>query len=194
LSLIQIPPFWRIVPPTESPAADGKTIVLAPGVGFGSGEHETTKLCLQAVAVMAPKDADSWRMLDFGSGSGILAVGAAKLGATVDAVEIDEAAIAEGIENVALNGVSDRVRFTRTLEGLDAPYEMVVANILRSILLDFAEDLVSRIAPGGTLVLSGLVGTDVPEITARYGVLLGGRRPDVYQRGDWRALAWRNLG
>lgn len=187
--MIQIPPFWRLHPHDDVPAPGGVPIALSAGGGWGSGAHETTQLCLQAIAMFAPKG--SWRMLDFGSGTGILTVGAAKLGAVVDAVEIDEEGIATSLENAALNGVAGQVRVTRSLEGLDGPYEVVVANILRPILLDFAGELTSRLAPGGTLVLSGLVSTDLPEVSVRYGALLGHRRPDVYKRGEWRALAWR---
>jgi ribosomal protein L11 methyltransferase len=112
-------------------------------------------------------------MLDFGSGSGILAIGAARLGAVVDAVEIDALAGAHGERNARANCVDDRIRHARTLEGTRGPFDFAVANILRSVLLEFAGALVSRLAPGATLVLSGLVSTDVPEVSVHYGSLLG---------------------
>jgi ribosomal protein L11 methyltransferase len=130
-------------------------------------------------------------MLDFGSGSGILAIAAARLGAEVDAIEIDSAAVANAEENVRLNGVGEKVRFSPRLDDARGPYALSVANILRPVLLEFAQALAARVAPGGTLVLSGLVATDVPEVSVRYAGLLGGARPDIYQRGDWRALVWQ---
>jgi ribosomal protein L11 methyltransferase len=201
MNRIDIPPAWSIVPPSDAATANdavtakdvGLRIVIQPGAGFGNGTHETTRLCLQAVSALSPRGGKPWRMLDFGSGSGILAIGAAKLGATVAAVEIDELALENAAENARLNAVADRIRYSRTLDGVGGPFELVVANILRGVLLEFADELVTRLAPSGpaTLVLSGLVSTDVPEVSARYASLLGGRRPEVYERGHWRALTWQ---
>jgi ribosomal protein L11 methyltransferase len=188
---IDIPPFWKIRGP-DQPASDGGIpILLQPGPGFGNGAHETTQLCLQAIAYMAPRGEGGFRMLDFGSGSGILSIGAARLGATVAGVEIDERALAHADENIRINGVADRIRNARALEEAPGPFEVIVGNILRQVLLHFAPALVTRLAPGGTLVLSGLVSTDVPEIIACYTPLLGDRRPEIYERGNWRALVWR---
>jgi ribosomal protein L11 methyltransferase len=132
-------------------------------------------------------------MLDFGSGSGIVAIGAARLGAVVDAVEIDASAEAHAERNARANAVSDRIRHTRTLEDARGPFDLIVANILRSVLLEHANALASRLAQRAPLVLSGLVSTDVPEVSVRYASLLGGERPEVYERGDWRALVWRHV-
>ena len=130
-------------------------------------------------------------MLDFGSGSGILGIGAARLGAAVHAVEIDPLAAAHAERNARANAVDDRVVHARTLEGAPGSFDVVVANILRPVLLEFASELVSRMAPRATLVVSGLVSTDVPEVSVRYASLLGNVRPEIYPRGEWRALVWR---
>jgi ribosomal protein L11 methyltransferase len=188
---IAIPSRWIICPPGH-PSIAGKTCVfIEPGVGFGDGTHPTTQLCLQAIAALAPRGRTAWRLLDFGSGTGILAIGAARLGAVVDAVEIDVGAIAEAEHNTGLNAVADRVHLSRTLDGVSGPFELVVANILRPVLIEHACSLTERLAVGGALVLSGLVATDVPAVSARYTPLLGGRRPDVVEQDGWRALAWR---
>jgi ribosomal protein L11 methyltransferase len=105
--------------------------------------------------------------------------------------EIDGAAVEHAEANAHLNGVADRTRWCRRFEDAAGPYDTVVANILRSVLLESAQQLATRLSPGGALVLSGLVATDVPEVTVRYANLLG-RRPDVHGRGDWRALVWRS--
>jgi len=185
---VDVPPFWRIRPPGAPEPDGGVRIVLEAGPGFGDGAHETTQLCLQAMAA-APRAASA-RMLDFGSGSGVLSIGAARLGLSVDAVEIDAAAIEHAAHNAGLNGVASSIRVHRTLDALQGPYALVVANILRPVLLSFAPVLVSRLAANGTLVLSGLLSTDVPEIIARYSALLGGRRPTVHERGEWRAVVF----
>jgi ribosomal protein L11 methyltransferase len=188
-----IPPHWQIVGPAEPIDSGRIAIVIEPGTSFGDGSHPTTQLCLQAVAALAPRQQTGWRMLDFGSGSGVLAIGAARLGAEVDAIEIDAAAIAEAERNAQLSGVSDRIHCSRTLDGVTGPCALVVANILLPVLLEYAVGLTGRLAIGGTLVLSGLVATDVPAISARYAPLLRGARPEIFEQGDWRALVWRRV-
>lgn len=173
-------------------------IWIEPGVGWGTGAHATTQLCLQALAHYAPAagsgpDPLPWRLLDFGAGSGILAIAAGRLGATVEAVEIDEAGSLHGRINVELNGLSDQIHYCRTLEGLPGAFSMVVANILKPVLMDFAESLATRIKLGGTLILSGLVSTDLPEISVRYGSFLSAARPEIFGLGEWRAAVWRNV-
>jgi ribosomal protein L11 methyltransferase len=172
---------------------DALTIRLFSGEGFGDGTHPTTVLCLQALSALAPREG-AFHMLDFGSGSGILSIAAAAhLGAVVDAVEIDARAIAHADRNLQVNGVADRVRQLTALVEARGPYDFVVANILRGVLLRYAEELVALLGPGSVLVLSGLVATDVPEVSVRYARLLAGIRPELYEREEWRALVWRPL-
>lgn len=193
---VVIPPFWRILPPFVTPGqaalAGGERILkINPGAGFGTGTHETTQLCLEAIGRIAPS-LQGWRCLDFGSGSGILAIGAAVLGASVDAVEIDPLAIDNARENAALNGVSGRLRFSERLSDEDPRlprYRLVIANILRPVLIQFARELVSRLEPGGHLILSGLIEADVQEVSKVYSAALG-RTPKVSGLGEWRALKW----
>lgn len=190
-----VPPVWRIL--SDGAVGSGTSasrelcIALEPGAGFGSGAHETTQLCLQALYAFQPRPPRPWRLLDFGSGSGILSIAAVKLGASVEAVEIDEQAIQHAERNARLNGVQHDIRFARSLASLPGQFDLVVANIQLGVLNRFAEDLAQRRIRGGGLVLSGLVGTDVPVAIARYEPLLDGERPEVYERGEWRALAWR---
>lgn len=172
-------------------AAGAWGIRLAAGAGFGDGTHDTTALCLQALAALSPRDR-SFRLLDFGSGSGILAIAAAAhFGASVDAVEIDARAIEHARVNFALNGVEARVRQLSNLEQAQGPYDLAVANILRGVLMAHAQRLVALLRPCATLVLSGLVSTDVPELSARYAPLFAAARPEIYARNEWRALVLR---
>ncbi len=131
-------------------------------------------------------------MLDFGSGSGILAIAAVKLGATAFAVEIDPDAVTHAKANAAANGACERIDFQPALEETAGEFELVVANILRDVLISSAVQLVNRVAPQGTLVLSGLMSTDVPIVQAHYSPLLQGQRPEISARGEWRALTWRS--
>ncbi len=204
---IELPPYWRVLPPwvevTEgahpqgfehAPAGFPRVLRLNPGAGFGTGTHETTQLCLEHLAELAARSGGSLqglRALDFGSGSGILSIGAALLGAQVDAVEIDPLANENALENARMNGVEDRVHIFERLPAPGESYPVVVANILKPVLLEFAGELVGRLPRvGGSLILSGLVEADVEPITRAFSPLLGGRLPDVRARGDWRALRW----
>lgn len=191
----RIPPCWRILEPGSSYDGPDHPLVLADGPGFGLGSHATTQLCLQAIAALAPRDRP-WTLLDFGAGSGILSIAAARLGGRAHAVEIEAPARESARRNAELNGVDLAV----TAELPDGRFDLVVANILRPVLVAFAGELAARLAPGGTLVLSGLVSTDVPELGVVYAGVMGGdrreatqehRRPERYARGDWNALVWK---
>jgi len=189
-----VPPNWEILPPwRENPTnRDSKIIRINPGTGFGTGTHETTQLCLQAVAFEL-RDAGGVNVLDFGSGSGSLSIAAAVLGADVDGVEIDPLAVDNANENALLNQLEGKVRFEKTLAEFGTPdkkYPVVIANILRPVLLEFAELLTSKLQRPGKVVLSGLISTDLPDVIARYSGLLGGVRPQIFERGEWRALVF----
>jgi len=189
---IRIPPFWKVMTQGQPGSTDGsRAIILSPGEGWGTGAHETTQLCLQAISVLYPWRNGPFTMLDFGSGSGILSIAAAHLGASVDAVEIDPAAIENARINAELNQVGGSIRYAQQMESPPRTYDLVVANILRPILLEYAAELAKRLRPQGMLILSGLVATDVPEISVRYSELLDRRQPEIFQRGQWRALVWR---
>lgn len=193
---VSIPPFWRILPPWVEPAkvlkAGERALKINPGAGFGTGTHETTQLCLQAIGEISQlKSLSGEPVLDFGSGSGILAIGAGLLGAQVDAVEIDPLAIDNAVENAKLNSVESRLHYTRVMATEVRPYRLVIANILRPVLLEFSQHLVARMAEkGSALVLSGLIETDVKEVRERFSALLGGLEPQVRELNEWRALIW----
>jgi ribosomal protein L11 methyltransferase len=191
---VEVPPFWRILPPWVAEPADsaGKRILrINPGAGFGTGTHETTQLCLEAIGDSSIVAGE--RVLDFGSGSGILAIGAALVGAQVDAVEIDPLAIDNAVENARLNQVESRLHYSLTLDAAHGPYRVVIANILRPVLLEFAEQLVSRLnrqCAGWAVILSGLIETDTAEVSKKYSTLLG-FEPEKRSLGEWRSLVWR---
>lgn len=199
---VPVPPFWRILPPwvTGEEAKLQKTEVplrINPGAGFGTGTHETTQLCLRAIGESAQlRSLKGARVLDFGSGSGILAIGAALLGARVDAVEIDPLAIDNARENARINQVESRIEYALRLEELQDPpvaYQMVIANILRPVLLQFAEELVKRMDSRATLVLSGLIEKDTAEVSRRYSELLG-FAPETRFLNEWWSLVWKRKG
>jgi ribosomal protein L11 methyltransferase len=189
---IRVAPRWQILPAGAEADPEATPIWLAEGAGFGDGFHPTTQLCLQGIAALAPRGR-AWRLLDVGSGSGILSIAGARLGASVDAVEIDERAIEHAGRCHRANGVEERVRSFSSLAEVRGPFDLVVANVWRAVLLSLCQEVVHLRSPGGCILLSGLVSTDVPEVSVRYSRLLGDRRPEVYERDEWRALLWRHV-
>jgi ribosomal protein L11 methyltransferase len=157
--------FWIVPTWHEPPQQATHVIRLDPGLAFGTGTHPTTRMCLQWVARNRGADALG-RVLDYGCGSGILAIAAAKFGATaVDALDIDPAAVASAQANARANGVSMACGLPDAASG---QYRSVLANILASPLKVLAPLLCARVAPGGSLVLSGILERQADELAAAY--------------------------
>jgi len=197
---IAVPGFGTVRPAWDDGAAnacrDGITIFIEPGAGFGTGLHETTQLCLAAIAGWAGRGGRLDRVLDVGAGSGILGIAAAVLGAArVDAVEIDPRVHDAIRDNAARNGVADRIAVTAAWPDEPAPRDLVVANIVADVLLAHAAPLaraVRRNATGGLagcLVLSGLLPGDAARVGEAFAARLG-LPPLETTRGEWRCLAF----
>lgn len=192
---IAVPGFGVVKPAWDRGAAgvtaDGTAeIFIEPGLGFGTGLHETTQLCLAAVADRHRRGAPLDRVLDFGGGSGILGIAAAVLGAgRVDVVEIDTAVHAVIQANAGRNDVE--IRLTTHLPADAGGYDIVVANIVAAVLLEHAAALAACVSRhDGELILSGLLAEQLPAVSDRFTGLLG-VRPVIQARGDWRCLHFR---
>ena len=165
------PEFWIVPTWHEPPPGARISIRLDPGLAFGTGTHPTTRMCLRWIAQRgrAADDGSSaslGRVLDYGCGSGILAIGAAKHGASdIDAVDIDEAAVASTVLNAQANEALLRAGLPDGVTGL---YDTVLANILASPLKVLAPLLWSRVASGGALVLAGILERQADELKAAY--------------------------
>jgi ribosomal protein L11 methyltransferase len=152
---------FRVVPPGTPPIADRIDLVMSRGA-FGSGEHETTASCLEILEMLETEIKDT-SVLDLGSGTGILAIAALKLGAArALCVEIDPAAAELGENNGQLNDVADRLtHLTGQLADVaEGRFDLVLANLYSDILLDNAAELVSRTRLEGFLLLSGILWED----------------------------------
>jgi len=184
------PAFWIVPTWHEPPAQATKVIRLDPGMAFGTGTHPTTRMCLGWIARHAT-DVDGARVLDYGCGSGILAIGAAMHGAgPVDAVDIDPAAVATAAQNAAANGVTLRAGAPDLAAG---EYPAVLANILATPLKMLAPLLCGHVGAGGHLVLAGILERQADELKAAYApwialevedtqdgwILMTGRKPAV---------------
>ncbi len=157
------PEFW-IVPTWHEPPDSAKLVIrLDPGLAFGTGTHPTTRMCLRWIARNPPA---GQRVLDYGCGSGILAIGAAKHGAAqVDAVDIDTAAVQSTRDNAAANGVALQAGTPDRAQG---KYRTVLANILATPLKVLAPLLCAHVEAGGHLVLAGILERQAGELKAAY--------------------------
>lgn len=158
------PEFWIVPTWHEPPAQATRVIRLDPGLAFGTGTHPTTRMCLRWIA---RQDAGSLaRVLDYGCGSGILAIGAAKFGATdIDAVDIDDAAVQSTVLNAHANHVQLKAGLPDQAQGV---YGTVLANILATPLKVLAPLLCEHVASGGALVLAGILDRQTDELKAAY--------------------------
>jgi ribosomal protein L11 methyltransferase len=185
---IIVRPPWR----SYAAATDERVIELEPGRAFGTGLHETTRLVAEILAEWAPS-LPGTRVLDVGCGSGILSLVALALGAeAVRAVDVDPDAVAVTRENAERNGLSPRVFADETPVGtLHDRYGTVLANIEAKTLVELAPSLIGRVAPGGLLVLSGILATavapaQVQDVLRAFGALELG---SIRQMGEWAAIS-----
>jgi ribosomal protein L11 methyltransferase len=164
-----IGPFTIIPEGDPSPSGCGIPLILGKKGAFGSGEHETTAACLEFMAAMGTLS--GMNALDLGSGTGILAIAAARLGAaSIVAVDIEWDAAVSGVENIRLNHAENRI-FTvcGELSSLsEATFDLVLANIYAEIHLLLAGDMVAMTKPGGTLILSGIPMQDKFEVQQKF--------------------------
>ena len=177
------------IAPTFAPAPedpDAIVVRLDPGLAFGTGTHPTTALCLEALTTLALEGQD---VLDFGCGSGILAIAALKLGAArALCVDLDPQALSATAANAAANGVADRLT-TGGASAVLATYDCVLANILAGTLLEVRGQLAAACRPGGALVLSGILSSQADAMVAGYREafdIVG-----VSRRDDWCCLCAR---
>ncbi len=191
-----IKPSWE----EYAPDADDIILELDPGMAFGTGTHPTTKMCLEFLEAIRfgdpPFDAVPPRpvasVLDVGTGSGILALGAAKLGAArIEAIDIDPQAVTVARENLDLNGIGDAVSVSVTpLAEISGSFAIVLANILAEELVRLRKELVRRVAPGGYLILSGILAERerfVVDGFADTGLVLAG----CTHEAEWSCLCYQ---
>ncbi len=187
-------PHAMVGPPWEDFEAPegGHTIVVEPGMAFGTGTHETTQLCAAVLEELLTDEEASLpdALLDVGCGSGILSMHALKLGVpSVLGLDIAEEALENARHNLGLNDLTDAdVTYAKTpLAQVEGQWTCVVANILAHILIDLSDDLIAHTAPGGTLILSGLLTTQLDEVRAAFAPL---EERGTRTHGEWCALIY----
>jgi ribosomal protein L11 methyltransferase len=177
-----IQPTWR----TYEPQPGELVVLLDPGLAFGTGLHPSTQLCLLALERLVWPGA---RVLDLGTGSGILALAAARLGAQhVLALDVDPQAIDAATANVALNQLEERIIVRQgTLPSDDEPFDLIVANIVARVIADLAPHLARALRPGGTLIASGIIAERADDVCAALRAA-GLRVTEQATRAPWVAL------
>ena len=182
---------WNHELPIEAQAEDAAIVRLDPGLAFGSGTHPTTALCLRWLDALAGEGAlGDARVLDFGCGSGILALAALKLGAAAAVgVDNDPQALIASADNAARNAVDTRLAVYLPDDEPPATYPVVVANILASALDALAEALAARVATGGRIALSGILVGQEDELLQRYAAWFDDLQVAI--DGDWVRITGR---
>lgn len=186
---IVIKPSWE----EYQPLPEEIVVELDPGMAFGTGTHHTTMLCCRALEEVVLPDSV---VFDVGTGSGILAVAAAKLGArAVCAVDLDGVAVRVARENAAINHVEDKVsvREGDLLTGFTGQANVVVANIIADVIIRLLPDVPARLLPGGVFVGSGIIAERLADVTE--AVLAQGLTVEkVREEGGWVAIVARKGG
>lgn len=180
-------PVWEkekfVLPPGDA------VLWLDPGLAFGTGNHETTRLCVERLVTIAEEQGTTGRVIDAGCGSGILALSAALLGYRgVRGFDNDPEAVRISRENAVQNGLQDTVTFaigdlTTGLAGAQA--EVLLANIQADVLMQYAAELVQAVAPGGTLVLSGILAAENSVVRAAFEPLTEKWTLNARIMGEW---------
>ncbi len=188
---VVIKPSWEDYQPAE-----GEIIIeLDPGMAFGTGTHHTTQLCIQCLEeILSP----GCTVFDIGTGSGILAIAAAKLGAKdVRAVDLDPVAVKIAGENVCLNGVQEQVTLSEGdlltgIAGTDKA-DLIVANIIADVIIRMAPDLPTRLKDEGAVIASGIITTRLSDVIAALGQV-GLEVEKIVEEGTWAAVIARRGG
>ncbi|MFK9091403.1 50S ribosomal protein L11 methyltransferase [Bacillus salipaludis] len=185
-----IVPTWEIYEPVSS---DELIIELDPGMAFGTGTHPTTVMCIQALErTVRPGD----RVIDVGTGSGVLSIASAMLGAEdVRAYDLDEVAVTSAKLNIKLNKVSNTVSISQNnlLDGVEEnSADVIVANILAEVILRFTEDVAQSVKPGGTFIASGIIQQKKDQVKEAI-VAAGFEISETMLMEDWVAIIAKRI-
>ncbi len=185
--------LWVLPGDTEADAEDAVIVRLDPGLAFGTGTHATTALCLEWLDAQR---LHGLTVLDYGCGSGILAIAALKLGcARAVAMDIDPQAVTATAANANVNGVARQLTLVDTDDALDGQYDIVIANILAAPIIELAAAIAGRVKSGCLLVLSGLLSEQVDDVLAAYAPWIDFDPPVCREQGGqrWARLTGRRI-
>jgi len=190
---VQIGKSLVVKPSWEEGEFPGRAVVtLDPGMAFGTGTHGTTRLCLEFITARHDAGAGVHRILDVGTGSGILAIAALALGAeNAVACDIDPVAVETASANATINACEDRIEATLDpVEDIRGSFDLVVANILAEENVRLASELCARVAPGGYLVLSGILAEKVDYVMQTFNPRFA-TPPEIHYAAEWACIEYR---
>lgn len=172
--------------PSWEEKKDGKIdIIIDPALSFGSGHHETTSSCIEAINdYVKPTDT----VLDVGTGSGILAIAASKLGSTVDICDTDEVCIKDTASNYELNGVTFNNSWIGSANKASKKYDVVIANIVADVLVFIASDLKKCLNDGGTLIISGILDKHIDKVLRKFKDL---EQVKLIHKNEWVSVVFK---
>lgn len=175
----------------EDPVAgqhSNQVLRLIPGSGFGTGHHESTVMMLEMMQTLHAESALPDRVLDVGTGSGVLAIAAVKLSVSeVEAIDNDSLAILNANDNLVQNGITSGITLSaRSLADFSEPFGLILANIYADVLTEMAPDFARLTNSGATILLSGILDTQVDDVLARYAA--DWNVVEHHQRGEWQGV------
>jgi len=183
--------LWVCPAGSEPDQSDTIIVRLDPGLAFGTGTHATTAMCLEWLDAI---DLQGRTMLDYGCGSGVLAIAALKLGCKqAHAMDIDVQAVTASRENAAQNDVQDRLMVSASADDIDGEFDVVVANILAGPLVELAASISERVKPGGQLALSGILSEQAAGVIEAYAPWVDFDEPEFREQDGqtWTRLTGR---
>jgi ribosomal protein L11 methyltransferase len=183
--------LWVCPAGSEPDRSDAIIVRLDPGLAFGTGTHATTAMCLEWLDAI---DLQGRTMLDYGCGSGVLAIAALKLGCKqAHAMDIDVQAVTATRENAAQNDVQDRLMVSASADDIDGEFDVVVANILAGPLVELAASISERVKPGGQLALSGILSEQAAGVIEAYAPWVDFDEPEFREQDGqtWTRLTGR---
>ena len=175
------------------PKADEKVVYIDSNMAFGTGEHETTSMCIEQIEEYVTPE---MTVLDVGTGSGILGISAVKLGAKEAVMtDIDTVAVLSAKHNAEINGVSDRCRIVKAdlIDGVEGIADLAVANIMAEILVRLAPDISVQLKKGGILIMSGIIKERIKLVDDAFSAV-GFKLIKTVNKGEWYALVMQNIG
>jgi ribosomal protein L11 methyltransferase len=178
---------FRVRASWNEPQGDCIDVVIEPETIFGTGRHETTASCLEALSKF---DLVGKNVLDVGCGSGILAIAAAKKGAIVSLCDTDPKAVERAARNCEINGVKPAAIWVGSVDQTSASYDLVTANIVAAVLVALNDDLRRVLNDGGGMIVSGVLDRYEKRVRASFGDL---ETLFVTERGEWRTFAFKKI-
>jgi ribosomal protein L11 methyltransferase len=178
---------FRVRPSREKRRGDLIDLAIDAATAFGSGRHETTASCLEALSRF---ELNAKSVLDVGCGSGILAIAAAKKGAMISLCDTDERAVKTAKENCEINGVKPKEIWVGSVDKVTNNYDLITANIVADVLIAIKSDLRRALKAGAILIVSGVLERFEKRFDACYGDL---KTLFVVKRGEWRTIAYNNV-